>query len=474
MSTTHTPAPDAAPDPVSFALAELVDAGHLTTDQARAAYAAGRAVPAANRRWDLLAVAIGSAVVAVVVLLLGGEIRDGDDLEWLNFLLALGGSTSLLAFALAARRLVADPERRADLMSWPIALGSVAMGFLGGELMGDNDAAPYVAGLAVVLLAGGGYWLCRRLAPLVAVILGLALIHFSALFALVEELDGRHAAVWMSGGVTLFVLLVTLAGWALPTRNLTAILAGVVGVVGQLAGIWTIVALGFFGGVMSTGFDADMPVDSESYSDEWEEFDPEDSLCMPGEGMTLEECEELDDTEWAEDYCLDSAEEQGMTQEECVKYETCYEDDATCLGMTDEECLADDFCETDAEMDADFSDEEWMDDESYGEDEILADMGFSKADQWGVLGFGALLLLLWAACHRLTGHVGFRVLTLAALGAIVPFAFTLIVGDNSVAWAAVPGTVGLLVLAFVAFRAVRAERPQQPKQTETVGGPPVA
>ncbi|MEU4418752.1 hypothetical protein, partial [Nocardia salmonicida] len=269
------PTPTAAPDAVSLALAELVDAGHLTTDQARAAYAAGRAVPPAGRRWDLLGLAIGSAMVGVVVVLLSGEIRDGDDLEWPNFLIALGGSSALLAFALAAWRFVVDPMRRADLMSWPLALGAVGMGFLGGELMGDSEGAPYVAGLAVILLAGGGYWMSRRPAPLIALFGGVALVHFSAMGSLLEHFEPDHLALWVSGALTLFVVLVTVAGWFLPTRNLTAILVGAVGIFGHLSVVWMFVIFGFFGGIMSGGFDdaESGAEDFSSYSDEeWEEM----------------------------------------------------------------------------------------------------------------------------------------------------------------------------------------------------------
>lgn len=370
-----TPHP-AAQDPVLASLADLVDAGHLSTDQARAAYAAGRAVPRPDRRWDAVAVAVGSALVAALVLLAAERARAEPpfleqlsrrpELDWSVYSLGLLGSFGLLAFAAAARLLVRDPERRALLMSWPVAMGAIGAGLMLDVALGDFRAATALSAFATVVIAGVGYWVVRRPAPLVATLAGLAVGYVAMIAEIGRGLDlGSGQIVFVSGMFALLVFAVTLGGWALPSRDLAAIVIGVVGIAGQTMVLSILPLFGTF-----TGSSA---VSDDDFED-WEASGPIDESSFDGSPPA-----------W----------------------------DAT---------------------------------------------PFEEA-AWAMLGFMALQCLLWAFCHRRTGHAGYLVLVLAGVVTAISVATTVLFVEHPTYWEAALGLAGAAFLAYAGLRAL-GQRPR--------------
>ena len=127
-------------------------------------------------------------------------------------------------------------RRSSDLVAWPGAFGAVAVGLMVGVLMDDNAATGYVAGLLVIALSVAGYLLVRRGAFVVSTVAGLLVLYFSVFDDVVDmsDIDGDNPGIIIGVAVLIFALLVSIAGWFLPeTRVLTAVIVGVIAVIGN-------------------------------------------------------------------------------------------------------------------------------------------------------------------------------------------------------------------------------------------------
>jgi len=278
-------------DPLFHALDELVRAGQLPPDRARAALEAGRGGPVAAPpapRGPLfglpafrpagplaaqdVAVALGVALLATVVSLSTAYSRKDGDLDWSNYTVGLLATAGLLAVVGCAWQLVREPARRDALVAWPGAFGAVAVGLMIGLAMDDDDLSGYVAGLAVVALSVGGYALVRRGAFVVSAIAGL-LVAWLNLFddsVGLEGTDGDDLGLTISAAITLFVLLVTAIGWFLPTRDLSGVVVGALAVAGHLVLLVVLVLVAvFLGALSSLGEDDGGPSTSPYHDDAW-------------------------------------------------------------------------------------------------------------------------------------------------------------------------------------------------------------
>lgn len=91
-------------------------------------------------------------------------------------------------------------------------------------------------------------------------------------------------------------------------------------------------------------------------------------------------------------------------------------------------------------------------------------------DVWVILLVTALLCVGWAWCTWQSGHVGYRLLLVAALVSTVPLATVALASEHPTWWEVAIGLVGGAVLALVGLRSVSSLRPARPGQRGP-GGP---
>jgi hypothetical protein len=368
--------------------------------------------PPVPNRSDAFTVAVGSAFLTTLVLVASGRSRDGNDLDWAHFGFALAGTIALLGFAIVAYRLVKDPTWRGDLVAWPAALGAIAAGGVVAVWMDDNDATVYLAGAVVVLIAVLAFRLTRRPALVLAGLAGVAMIYVQAFIDVVgDDFEGDNPGLVFGAGVTVFVVLATLLCWRLPGRELTTIVIGAAGIAAQALILFSIMTFAIF----SSAF---------TMSDE-------DMLPAPSVELSDDPCAELDpfqDSSPSEMPDFDSPEFQAY--QECIDehFEDNVQDQLT--------------------------DDEYDDGGLYGTGYGSGDNPFEN-DVWWILGFSLIQCLLWAGLHRLSGHVGFRVLVLAGAVVTIPIALMALMVEDPILWETGLGAAGLGVLAYAAWRARR-------------------
>ncbi|GAA3550400.1 hypothetical protein [Nocardioides daeguensis] len=213
-------------------------------------------------------VALGAGLLGAAVLIAAFRSRSGDDgLDWSNYGVGLGATAVLFVIAilgaLAARR--TGGRAREEVVTWPGVAGILATGLMiaVGIDRGDSWVA-YLVGGVMVALAVIGYLAARRAAFVVVAILGLALVYGVAFDDVVaDSLGDDHPQVITAVLVALFVVVVTLVGWALPSRAVSGVVVGAFGLVGILATLASFAVMRFLGGIldgffggMSSGFDA--------------------------------------------------------------------------------------------------------------------------------------------------------------------------------------------------------------------------
>jgi hypothetical protein len=217
--------------------------------------------PRSASRPDKVAVACGVALLATGVVLSTFYSRARDDLDWSNYLMGLLSTVGLLGVAAGAWVLTRDRSaaHTPDLVAWPGAFGSVAAGLMIAVALDNSSATGYVAGLVVVALSAGGYLLTRRDPFAVTAIAGLFVVYANLCD---DVLDfgggGNNAATSLSAALLVFTVLVTAAGWLLPSRALIGVVVGVVSVVGNavlLAGLGVAASLE----AAFSGFDPSAP-----------------------------------------------------------------------------------------------------------------------------------------------------------------------------------------------------------------------
>ena len=185
-------------------------------------------------------VAIGTGLLAAAVVIAAVRARSDGDLDWSNYGIALAATAGLLAIALlgALSSRKAGGRAREDVVTWPGVVGILGVAVcIGIGVDDDGNWVGYLIGSVVVVLAAIGYVAARRAAFVVVAILGLALIYALLIDdALPDSLGDDHPQVLGAVLVALFVAVVTILGWALPSRAVSGVVVGVAGVVG-LAGI---------------------------------------------------------------------------------------------------------------------------------------------------------------------------------------------------------------------------------------------
>lgn len=206
-------------------------------------------------------VALGTGLLAAAVVIGAFRSRSDDDLDWSNFGVAVGATAVLLVIAilgaLSARR--SGGRAREEVVTWPGAVGILALALVIGVGIDDDSSwVGYLIGGTIVVLAALGYLAARRPAFAVVAILGLGLLYLVAFGDLVaEHLGDGHLGVTAALVLLVFVVAVTLVGWALPSRALTGVAVGVVGAVGLTGIMAAYVAaryfLEFFGGMSGFG-----------------------------------------------------------------------------------------------------------------------------------------------------------------------------------------------------------------------------
>lgn len=307
---------------------------------------------------DRSVLALGVALLATAVTLSTVYSRFRPHLDWSNYAVGLLATAGLLGVAVAGLLGIVVPrgsDDATDVVAWPGAFGAVAVGLMISVAMDDSSATAYVAGLVVLAISAAGYVVTRRAPFVVAAIVGF----FVAYTRLVDDVvgfgsDDDIGAIGVAVALTVFTVLVTAAGWALPSRALSGVVAGVVAVVGfaSLTGVLAI----------ASSFQA--------------------ALVTTTDGT-------YDDV-------------RGATPQH--PYDN---------------------------------------------------------DTWVILGLALLLVVGWAACAAITGHVGFRLLMVAMAASVTPIATLVLRAHHPTWWGVVLGAAGAAALAAVAFRArSRSPEPQ--------------
>lgn len=215
---------------------------------------AGPTAPGRRLDPDRVAVSCGVALLATAVVLSTFKSRATGDIDWSNYAMGLISTVGLLGVAVAGWVLVRDRDRSNDLVAWPGAFGAVAAGLMIAVALDNSAATAYVVGLAVVALSVTGYFLVRRDAFVVTAIVGLFVVYVKLFDVIVNVGDGGdNLPTVISGALLVFTVLVTAAGWLLPSRVVSGVVVGVVAVLGNvvlLAGLGLAVSFqaAFFGG----------------------------------------------------------------------------------------------------------------------------------------------------------------------------------------------------------------------------------
>jgi hypothetical protein len=332
------------------------------------------AVSPGPRRLDVdrPTVALGVALLSTAVVLSTFYTRFKDHLDGSNYVVGLVATAGLLAIAAAAVAGLVVPresDTTTDLVAWPGAFGALGVGLMIGVGLDDSAATEYVAGLAVLLISVAGYVLVRRAPFVVTAIVGFFVVYAQLLDDVIGFGDDDDVgAIWLAVALAVFAVLVTAAGWLLPTRALSGVVAGAVTVVGfaSLTGVLAIAST--LQAALGPMFDT-----SGSYAD--------------------------------------------------------YQGGGSGRGDYDN-------------------------------------------DTWVILALALLLMVGWALCAAVTGHVGFRLLVVAMAVSVTPLATVVLRADHPTWWGVVLGAVGGGLLLAVMVRGRDRAGGAQPTYPAAPTGPP--
>lgn len=222
-------------------------------------------------------IALGTGLLGAAVMLAATRARADGDLDWSNYGVGLGATAVLLVIAVLAAVGRADVGGRAreEAITWPGVVGILATAVMIGVGINEDDKwVDYLIGGIVVGLAGVGYGMARRGAFVVVGILGLGLIYGNAVNDVLDDaLSGDHAIVVAAAALTAFVVVVTGLGWLLPSRALTGVVAGVIGVVGLTGMLVGLLAARFFGMMFSGPMGAVDPAGGRAANEGFAESD---------------------------------------------------------------------------------------------------------------------------------------------------------------------------------------------------------
>jgi hypothetical protein len=197
---------------------------------------------------DRPTVAFGVALLSTAVVLSTFYTRLKDHLDWSNYVVGLVATVGLLgiaAVAVAGLVVPRDADTTIDLVAWPGAFGALGVGLMIGVGLDDSRATEYVAGLAVLAISVAGYALVRRAPFVVTAIVGIFVVYAQLLDDVIGFGGGDDiGAIWMAVALTVFAVAITGAGWLLPTRALSGVVAGAVTVAGfaSLTGVLAVVS----------------------------------------------------------------------------------------------------------------------------------------------------------------------------------------------------------------------------------------
>jgi hypothetical protein len=200
----------------------------------------------------LLPITIGVGLLAAAIVLSSTKSRSDGDLDWSNYSVGLGATAVLLLVAVAAM-VLGSGRSREDLATWPGVVGILGTASMLGigleEIDGSDDWLAYLVGAVVVVLAAIGYVAVRRGAFVVTAIAGLGLLYTQLADDVILDIGNDDDwAIIGAATIAAFVLVITAVGWLLPTRALSGVVAGVVGVIGINAMIIALAVSQFFAG----------------------------------------------------------------------------------------------------------------------------------------------------------------------------------------------------------------------------------
>jgi hypothetical protein len=199
-------------------------------------------------------VALGTGLLGAAVVIAAVRARGDGELDWSTYGVGLGATAVLFVIAvlgaLADRR--AGGRAREEVVTWPgvVGIGATAL-MIGVGINRDDDWVAYLIGGTLAVLGAIGYLAARRAAFVVVAIAGLALVYGVAFDGVVSDSVGDgHPQVTAAVLVAVFVVVVTLLGWALPSRAVSGVAVGVFGLVGFLGILASFAVMRFFAGVL--------------------------------------------------------------------------------------------------------------------------------------------------------------------------------------------------------------------------------
>ena len=184
--------------------------------------------------------AIGVGLLAAAIVVSTSRSRMDGDLDWSNYIVGLGATAVLVLVALVATAVVRrkdDEVARGELVTWPGVVGILGIVAMLGVGIGDQDWVDgwfgYLEGGIITGLAVLGYLASRRAAYVVTAIGGLAIIYVNAFDDVFgDKIDDDSGMITVAIAITVFVVGITVLGWALPTRATSGVVVAVFGVVG--------------------------------------------------------------------------------------------------------------------------------------------------------------------------------------------------------------------------------------------------
>lgn len=166
--------------------------------------------------------ALGVALVSAAIVLSAYYSRQSGELDGSTYLMGLLASAGLLAVAGGSHLLVADAERRASLVSWPGAAGTVGAGLMLAIWVDGDPWAAYGAGALILIVSVLAYAGTKAAPFVLSATIGLGLLYiqgFGDVFDMETE-DGTSFVI-VGAGILFFVGAVTTLGWLLPDWSAT-------------------------------------------------------------------------------------------------------------------------------------------------------------------------------------------------------------------------------------------------------------
>ncbi len=235
-----------SPDPVYAQVDALVRDGTLAPEQADRVYSRLREtstgaslipgeVPGGRRRWTLPLRAGGAAAVLGAGVLLGAlgvawGLAQQATFNWYAFLVVLVGAVALCVVAAVCALMGSDREHRGWVASVVLAAGIFALALAFAVVLRQQDWSAYVVG-ALMLVAGiAAYAWLRGSALTVVVVLGGLLVVGQVISDVTSV--STNSALGPGIGILCYGVVVAAAGWWLPSRNVTAMLGGIIALAG--------------------------------------------------------------------------------------------------------------------------------------------------------------------------------------------------------------------------------------------------